>query len=223
MQESVKHNSKTEGGLPAPLLLGLMFISFAILSVFFQIQSASDSKALAANGVNIDARTTGASTKYKNGSKYHTLKFSYEVDGKTYRKSSSVPNEIFDKYASEFIFFEQDIPIRYLPKDPEVHELRDLARIKKDGGVNWLGILLPFAFALTGLVFLAESQKLRSIIAFFRATKKSVVDFNFRTVLQRSKSRNTTMVLRELKKLEEDGIISSSDFDRKKEDILNKM
>lgn len=209
------------------LLFGALFIALAVASGYFQVRSHFELSALAQHGIDHTATTTGASTRSKRGSTYYSINISYSVAGRTHTGTRTVPEEVFKKYASRYFFHPTSIPIRYLPEDPDVFEIKDADLPEDFNKPSWLGVIMMLCWGLIGVFFVYSSGFHTKVLRYFEGAKAAASSIGSRITgvskIITPSELDPAKTLEELKRLCDMGVITREEFEEKKSQILSRL
>jgi hypothetical protein len=209
------------------LLFGALFIALAIASGYFQMRSHFDLNALARQGIDHTATATGATAKSKRGSTYYSINISYSVAGTTYTGTRTVPEAVFNQYASKYFFYPSSIPIRYLPGDPDVFEIKDADLPEDFNKPSWLGVMMMLCWGLIGAFFVYSSGFHSKVLRYSKESKAAARRIGCRIIggskIKNSSNLDPAKTLEELKRLCDLEVITREEYEQKKSQILSRL
>ncbi|WP_170157229.1 DUF3592 domain-containing protein [Roseimicrobium gellanilyticum] len=153
------------------VLGGIVFLLVGLVATWGSWREMGKHDALQEHGVRSIGTVSGASSSSGRGGKSYRVDFTYRVNGKEYKGSSSLPDKVFSKYASEYFYSPSSIPIKYLPEDPSTAEVADVD-LPSDhyAWSKWL-LLMPIGITVMGGLYLYNGGA--SLLASMRTSSGS--------------------------------------------------
>ena len=159
-------------------------------------------------------------SRTRRGVETYTLGYTFKVDGIVYVGRDDVPEDFYKEYSS----LNRDITIRYQRANPKNSEIFEEGLSERHNDIDWLhgGFIVGSGFM--GLLWLREGAV--GLFPWIRGrllAMKGKLTPPSLPVVSRKGARQEIEDLRELKKLLDDGCITKSEFESKKQELLGRV
>ena len=140
------------------LFTSLVFLFIGLGVASLAVKNELDNMSLGQHGVTTAGTTSGARTSFRHGSLFsHTLDYTFNVNGVEYKGSSSVSEDLFNRFSSGIFYVPRRINVLYLPENPSINRIDEIG-VSRDHYL-WAGLFFLALFGSIGAWGLVQSLR----------------------------------------------------------------